>query len=172
MKTCLIPLVMAASLLVGCNKSVEQASQDFNQLPPAVQDTVRAHAPDAEIASVDRRTENGLEVFEIQFRDSDRNPPIVVGADGRMLGSDTTAKPPGAIEKLFTPTGAVGTKFSALPIEVQQAIQRHAPNAEISDISRREDDGRVVYEIQFRDDGQNPPLHVGEDGTLLHETPR
>jgi uncharacterized membrane protein YkoI len=169
MKTYLIPLVAAASLLAGCNRSIETASQDFNSLPPAVQKAIRAEAPNGEIAHISQKTENGLSAYEIEFREPGSNPKLVVSADGHVLSSDRTSKPAGTIEKVLTPTGAVGTKFSALPEAAQKAIQAHAPNAEIADISRHERNGRVIYEVEFKDQGQNPSLQVAEDGTLVQE---
>jgi hypothetical protein len=168
MKTYLVPLVLAASLLAGCERrSVESASQEFNQLPPAVQTTVRAQAPDAEIVNVNQRTENGMTIYEIEFRDSDAHPNIVVGADGRLLSTTSTEGGPGAIRRMLTPTGAVGTQFSALPLDVQKAIQSRAPDAPITNISRHEEDGRVYYEVEFRDSVAHPPLRIAEDGTPL-----
>src|SRR4051812_35060993 len=69
----LITLTAAAAVLVGCEqRNVEKASKDFNQLPAAVQKTVRAQAPDAEIADIDQKTRDGVTVYKIQFRDKDR----------------------------------------------------------------------------------------------------
>src|SRR2546421_8540623 len=118
MKTQFITLLAATGLLVGCNKSVESASQKFNELPPAVQKTVRAQAPNAEIADVSKTTQNGIEVYEVQFNEPGKNPKVVVAADGKLITSDV-ANPPGAIERMLTPTGATGTKLSALPEKAQ-----------------------------------------------------
>jgi len=168
MKIYVVTLFAAAGLLVGCNKSVESASRGFNELPPAVQKTVRAQAPQAEIADVSHKTENGMDVYEIQFREPGKNPKLVVAADGKVLSTDF-AKTPGSVERLLTPTGATGTKFSALPEKVQKTIQSTAPNGEIADISRQEKDGRVFYEVEFREKGKNPTIRVAEDGTLVQE---
>lgn len=168
MKSYLVSIVAAAGLLAGCNKSVETASQKFNELPPAVQKTVRAQAPQAEIADVVQKTENGADVYEIQFREPGRNPKVVVAADGHLLTTDF-AKPAGKIERMLTPTGATGTKFSSLPEAVQKTIQSTAPGAEISNISRHDSDGRVIYEIEFAERGKNPSIRVAEDGTLVQD---
>src|SRR2546422_10161946 len=85
MKTQFITLLAATGLLVGCNKSIENTSQKFNELPPAVQKTVRAQAPNAEIADISKKTENGMDVYELQFHEPSANPKIVVAADGNML---------------------------------------------------------------------------------------
>src|ERR1041385_1387424 len=163
-----ITLLAAAGLATGCNNSVESASKRFNELPPAVQKTVRAQAPQAEIADVSHKTDNGIEVYEIQLREGDRNPRIVVAADGKLVSTDM-ARPAGAVERLLTPTGATGTKFSALPEKVQKTIQSTAPGGQIANISRQEKDGRTIYEIEFQEKGKNPSIRVAEDGTLVQD---
>jgi len=168
MKIYVVTLITAVGLLVGCNQSIEQASQKYNELPPAVQKTVRAQAPNGEIAKVSHKTENGIELYEIEFREPGTNPKIVVASDGKLMSTDM-AKPAGAIERALTPTGAVGTKFSALPEKVQKTIQSHAPATEIVDVSRHETNGRVIYEVEFKDKGKNPTIRVAEDGTLVQD---
>src|SRR6267142_4735003 len=160
-----ITLMAALALVVGCNKSIENASQKFNELPPAVQKTVRAQYPNGEVADATKKTENGMDVYEIQFREPGSNPKLVVATDGRLINSDLT-KPAGAIERALTPTGAVGTKLSALPEKAQITIKAKAPEAEIADISRQEKDGRVIYEVAFKDQGK---MQVADDGTVVQE---
>ena len=63
----------------------------------------------------------------------------------------------------------MGTKFSALPEKAQKAILAHAPETEIADISRHEDNGRVIYEVSFKDTGKNPSIKVADDGTLVQD---
>ena len=168
MKRYAVTLLAAAGLLVGCNRSLESASTKFNELPPAVQKTVRAQAPNGEIANVSSKTDNGMQIYEIEFREPGTNPKILVAADGKLVSTDM-AKPAGAVERLLTPTGAVGTKLSALPEKAQKTIQEKAPNAEIADISRHESNGRVIYEVEFKDKGKNPTMRVAEDGTLVQD---
>jgi uncharacterized membrane protein YkoI len=168
MKTYGITLITALGLLAGCDKGVENASQKFNGLPPAVQKTVRAQYPNGEVADVAKKTENGLDVYEIQFRESGTNPKLVVATDGRLINSDL-AKPAGAIERALTSTGAVGTKLSALPEKAQLTIKANAPDAEVADISRQEKNGRVIYVVAFKDKGKNPTIRVADDGSLVQE---
>lgn len=167
MKKYIITLVAVSSLglLVGCNQSVKTASQEFNELPPAVQKTVRAQAPNAEIVSVTQKTVNGGAAYQVEFHsDQGTNPKVLVAANGDLLGSDLS-HPAGAIQKFLTPTGALGTPFSALPLAVQKTIQEQAPHAQISSITRHDENGRTVYEVNFS--GQNPSIQVAQDGTLV-----
>jgi uncharacterized membrane protein YkoI len=169
MKTYLIALSAASLLLAGCNQNVGTASREFNELPPAVQKTVRAHSPDGEIASVDTKEINGQTAYEIKFAGEGKNPAILVAADGRMLQSDTTKGAPGMVDRVLTGRGAVGTQLSALPKPVQETVQKRAPNAPIEDISRNEEDGRVIYTIEFKEKGANPTMRVAEDGTFIDQ---
>jgi uncharacterized membrane protein YkoI len=168
MKKYLVTVIAAAGLLTACNRSIESASKDFNELPPAVQKTVRAQAPNGEIAHVNHRTDNGMDVYDIEFREPGSNPKISVARDGKLVSTDM-ARPAGPVERALTPTGAVGTKFSALPEKVQKTIQTSAPPNEIADISRHESNGRVIYEVEFKDKGKNPTIRVAEDGTLVQD---
>ncbi len=171
MKTYQIALIAAGALaLAGCNSSVEQTSKNFNELPPAVQKTARAQAPNAEITGVSKTTRDGGDAYEITFRaeGNSSNPKVVIGADGHLISSDLP-HPAGAIEKALTPTGATGTPFSALPLPVQKTIKSRAPNAAIASISRHDDNGRAIYEIEFQDKGANPTMRVAEDGTLVQD---
>ncbi len=159
-------VLASAGLLAGCNQSVENASNKFNELPPAVQKTARAQAPNDEIVSVSKTTENGVDAYKIEYREGDKTPQVLISADGRLISSDFP-KQPGTIGRLLTPTGAAGTPLSSLPLQVQQTIKAHAPNAPIASISRHDDNGRTIYEVEFQDSGKNPSIKVAEDGTLV-----
>jgi len=168
MKKQVVTLLAAAGLLAGCSQSVETASQKFNELPPAVQKTARAQAPNGEIVAVSQHNENGMQTYEIKFHGDQSNPKILVASDGKLLSSEMP-NPAGKVERFLTPTGATGTQFSALPEVVQKTIQSKAPNAQIADISRHEDNGRIYYKVEFRNSDANPPIEVAEDGTLIQK---
>src|SRR5579883_63620 len=167
MKKHVITLLAASALLAGCNQSVETASQKFNELPSAVQKTVRAQAPNAEIANVSQKNENGSQVYQVEFRNENgSNSKVLVAADGTLVGSDLP-RSAGTIERALTPTGAVGTPLSALPEPAQKTIKAQAPDAPIAKITRHSENGRTIYEVEFRDQGKNPTIKVAEDGQLV-----
>jgi uncharacterized membrane protein YkoI len=149
MKKVVISLLAAAGLLaVGCNnQSLESASSDFNSLPPAVQKTIRAQAPNGEIAGVSRTTTNGMNAYKVKFRMEGSTPTIIVAENGTLLSSELPHQ-----------AGAA-----------QKTIKEKAPNAQIADISRHEQNGRVIYEVEFKDSGKNPSIKVAEDGTLVQD---
>jgi uncharacterized membrane protein YkoI len=166
-------MTMAAAFLVGCEqRNVEKASKDFNQLPAAVQKTVRAQAPDAEIAGVDQKNRDGVTVYQIEFRDKQRHPAMEVAADGTLMRYEA-GKPasgaPGTIEGKTKGAAAssVQNQLSALPMSVQKVIQVNAPRAEVTDIRRKEENGRVFYEIEYAGKDRKPTLQVDENGHIL-----
>lgn len=61
----------------------------------------------------------------------------------------------------------IGTEFSELPTAVQRTIKAQASNAKIDDIDKETRSGRTVYEITFAEPGNNPKLHVAENGTIV-----
>jgi uncharacterized membrane protein YkoI len=169
MKAYLVTMVAASGLLFwGCSRSVESASQEFNELPPVVQKTVRAQAPNAEIADITHSNRDGMDVYEVEFKEPGANPKVIVAADGKLLNTDMP-KATGPVQRLLTPTGATGTKLSALPEAAQKTIQTKAPNKPITDVSRHEKDGRVMYEVEFNDGGNRSIMEVAEDGTVVKE---
>ena len=170
----MVTFLAAAGLVAGCNQSVESNSQSFNALPTAVQKSVRSQSPNGEITSVSKTTENGMDAYKVQIHNPANNndSTMVVAMDGKVLSSDMPNDQNGivaGVKKALTPTGAVGTQFSALPESVQKTIQAHAPMSEISDIERHSDNGRTIYEVQFKDSGKNPSIQVADDGTLVQD---
>jgi len=172
MKKYLITLT-AAAFLVGCDqRNVEKASSEFNQLPAAVQKTVRAQAPNAEIADVEQKTRDGLTIYQIQFRDKERHPAMEVAADGMLMRYEAgTAAMGRAGADEGRAKGSAGSslqnQLSALPLGVQKAIEANAPKAEVVDIRRKEENGRAFYEIEYAGKDRKPVLHVAADGHIL-----
>ncbi len=174
MKRQLLSLIAATGLLAGCTqKSVENASEEFNQLPLAVQKTLRAQAPDAEVADVKKDVRNGREVYAIHFRDKQRNPAMEIAADGTLVkfeaGEAALGRPgePGGELKGRMPS-TLENDYSALPVGVQKAIHANAPRAAVTDIRRKEDNGRVIYEIEYAGNKDHKPvLRIGADGHIL-----
>jgi hypothetical protein len=188
MRRCIGEYFAAVVLLAGCGRNLESASERFNELPVAVQKTVRAEAPNGEIQSVSHSARDGANLYTIEFLENGRRDKMVVAANGYLLsdkernreGVNNTALPTGPVGEVsrgsapivnnntaLTPTGAVGTPFSALPLAAQQTIEAQAPGMQIARITRHEEMGRIIYSVEFTDKGKNPTLRVAEDGALV-----
>jgi uncharacterized membrane protein YkoI len=177
----LFGVIAVAALLAGCSDNqfgrssgpkaddVKVASQ-FNELPPAVQKTVKEQAPNGVIDKISTETKDGRLTYKIKFQDEGLNPALWVTADGNVLKSDISR------DKAFGATGAGSEtssgsarnlKFTELPAAVQKTVREQEPTAAISDIDKRTKDGQVVYEISFKEKGVNPKITVAADGTLI-----
>jgi hypothetical protein len=55
----------------------------------------------------------------------------------------------------------LGLRATALTIKTQ------SPDAPIANISRKEVNGRTIYEVEFKEPGKNPTILVAEDGTIV-----
>lgn len=111
-----------------------------------------------------------MDAYKVELMDQGKNSTMIVADDGRVLSSDMPIKQDGIVQgvkKALTPTGAVGTQFSALPENVQKTILAHAPQTEISNITREQDNGRTIYDVSFKDSTANPDIKVADDGTLV-----
>jgi hypothetical protein len=161
----------AAAVVIGCSRAnVEQASQEFNRLPPAVQQTVRSQAPQAEIADIRRFNRQDRDIFRIEFRDAQRYPPMEIAADGMIVkyeaGTEALGRPMPNVD-VQRGSGAKENELSALPTGVQEAIRENAPKAQVESIRRSEENGRVVYDVEYVGNQPRPVLRVTADGTVL-----
>ena len=171
MKKRIVSCACAAFLVAGCNQtSVEQASREFNQLPDVVRQVVRSTAPDAEIAGVEKQTFQNRTIYRVKFRDPQRHPAMDVAADGMIVkyqaGTAALGRSGPPVEVQHG-GGAKDDSLSALPMGVRMAIEEHAPKAQVADIHRIEQNGRVVYEVEYAGKEPRPVLHVAMDGTVL-----
>ena len=167
MKT-FVAVIVSATLIAGCSQQVQKTSAEFNKLPPSVQKAVKSHAPRAEIANVNETRRDGMTVYEVEFADPGANPKMVFAADGTILRDDTAAL--GAAGKASMEvkgSASAKSQLSALPEPVRKTIQARVGNAEIAGVSKKDDNGRVIYEIEFKDAGKNPTMKVAADGTIV-----
>lgn len=134
---------------------------EFNELPAAVQKAIKSHAANAKIEDIDKERRTGRVIYEVEFSEPGKNPKLHVAEDGTIVDAA------GLRETAEATKSRLGTEFNELPAAVQKAIKEKAPNAQIDDIDKERRTGRVVYEVQFAEPGQNPKLHIAEDGTVL-----
>src|SRR5688572_19942613 len=98
MKKQIVCILASIGLMVGCATKEEQYAgsgsapdmgTEFTDLPAAVQATVKAHAPDAQIDDIDKETRSGQVVYEITFSEPGDNPKMHVAADGTIIKSES-----------------------------------------------------------------------------------
>jgi Neuraminidase (sialidase) len=141
----------------------------FSQLPPAVQNSVRAEAGMAEIADISRDTGEGDTIYQIRFRNADVYPPLYVASDGSVLTSNMTVAVGATVDTIAASTGssASGIKMDDLPSNVVETIRHQAPTAEVASLTRLTSEGEVFYSVTFKDPARHPKLLVRDSGKLV-----
>lgn len=143
----------------------------LEDVPPAVRKTIEQQAAGRKVADIDRETWDGKTVFEVEFAQTGRNEQIHVSEDGRIVKHE--GKEPARTTTANTLKGPmIGTRFSDTPPAVQATIQREANGAEIADIDKERREGRVLYEVEFKNPGRNIEIHVAEDGSIVQDSRR
>lgn len=138
----------------------------FNELPAAVQNTVRAQAGNAPIEDVDVTRKDGQTTYEVAFKREGQNVELAVDPQGKVLRGGQALAQSQARVPLAAATKAT---FNAVPAAVQNTLRKYAQGAEIEDIDTGTLQGRTVYEAAFKQGGRNIELRVAEDGTLIRD---
>lgn len=64
-------------------------------------------------------------------------------------------------------TGGTKVQFGELPANVQNAVKAQAGSSKIEDVDKGTLNGRTVYEVAFKVNGQHTELRVADDGSVL-----
>jgi hypothetical protein len=64
-----------------------------------------------------------------------------------------------------------GTTINDLPQPVKNTLKEKAPTAEIADIDRQSQGGRMIYRITFAEPGKNPTMYISQDGSIVQNMP-
>lgn len=140
----------------------------FEQLPEAVQKSVRVHAGAAPIEDIDREIRNGRVTYEVAYKKNGQHTELLVLEDGSVVVGDA-AQPPGAAaaNEPKQLSDATKVELDEVPEQVRQTIQLHAGSSRIEDIDKGKLDGRTVYQAAFKQNGQHTELRVAENGEVL-----
>jgi len=60
-----------------------------------------------------------------------------------------------------------GNTTKKLPPPGQKTLKERTPNAEVADIDKQTQGGRVVYRITFSEPNRNPTMYIAEDGSIV-----
>ncbi len=148
----------------------------LNELPEPVQKAIENSGETSPVKKITLHQADGKTVYEVELeKDNAPNPRLRIAADGTILPTNTV--PPGGIVPTspIVPDGtmivppAPPLRLEDLPAPVQETVRKQAGEREIADIDHESWKGRSVYEVEFRQPGMNPQIHVAEDGTLLQD---
>jgi len=142
----------------------------IEDLPAAVQKTVRDQAAGANVADIDREDRTGRTIYEVEFETAGVNREIHVAADGTLLTEEQASTQLGYdrdADRTRVREKENNMKFTDLPAAVQATVKQQGSENQIADIDSYRRNGKLVYEVEFRREGPNREIHVGEDGKLM-----
>lgn len=128
-------------------------------VPSAVQKTIKEQQAGREVEDIDKETWNGQTVYEVEFREQGPNRRVHIAGDGSLV-----------VDKDRKAGAYYGTQLAETPAAVQAAVKRVVSSAVIEDVDRETRDGRVVYDIEVKQEGLNRHLKIAEDGTLVADS--
>jgi hypothetical protein len=171
-------LAFGLILSTGCSKkeTEEQAETQETEepeaiepgfdLPPAVLGAIETNVPDAEIDSVEESVENGINLYDIEFK-ADRGE-IEVAEDGTVIEVVTIITvedlPEAAAQAILT--AAEGATIVRLEKgEIRSEIKMEGEQGTIVNI----DPPRYAYEAELKKDDQTGEITVDADGNIVEE---
>lgn len=163
----LLPLVMAVGLVGGVAVSAEE-QVSLEDLPGSVRSTIEEYAAGGQIVEVEQEVEDGVIVYEADILKDGVEIEVRVAADGRFLGyeqeegeDDNDDDDEGEDEDEESVT------WDQLPPAVQKTLNSMLQEAQPSALVRGDEDGFLVYEAEYEQDGRKRELKVTEQGEVL-----
>jgi hypothetical protein len=74
-------------------------------------------------------------------------------------------------KNVLTGGPVTGTTIKDLPQPVKNTLKEKVPSAEIADIDKQAQGGRVIYRITFAEPARNPTMYISQDGSIVQNMP-
>jgi uncharacterized membrane protein YkoI len=146
----------------------------LSNLPAAVQRTIREHAKGGEIEQIERSSDDGKVVYEVEVEGAHGDFEFMVGADGAYLGEDHEEAdddngdgPRNGGDEDADEEHAEVIKLTDAPNAVRNAFSRLSGGAAASKVERITDEEVTKYEIEFAANGGTASLTLADTGDLL-----
>jgi len=133
-------------------------SATINALPVPVQKTLEEQRAGRIVADIDKETWNGQTVYEVEFQDKGPNSRIHIASDGSLVMNKQAR------------ASYLGMQLSETPKPIQDTVKGMVGDAEIADVDVKTKEGKVVYNVEIRQEGLNRHLQIAENGALLRDS--
>jgi len=126
---------------------------ELADLPSAVQETVKRELGSARVDEIERDTEDGKVVYNIDAETADgRDIELEVAEDGALLGKKEEVR------------------LADVPAAVRATIERELDGISLDGIELQTEKGTIQYQAEAKTaDGRDIELELAEDGTLLEK---
>ena len=161
--------VVCLALCIGAVATKQALDQEKNvtidEIPSVVKATILAEANGATIQEIEMETEDGKTIYEADVIIDGQEVEIVVAPDGTLIGKKTE----GDDDEGDDDEDEIEEEISLdqVPEAVKATMLKEADGAQIEDVVKETEDGKVVYEAEFEVDGQDIEIEVAPNGKLL-----
>ena len=152
-----------------------------DQLPGAVQETLRTYAAGSPVVGVNRGIVQGKTMFDATIDRNGQKLDLRIAADGSLIRDAVndrflaetghmTRQMLAATAPARTPlSNPVSVSFNQLPLPVLSTLQSFAGADFVEHIDRGIVGGQTQYEALFRHGADEIPLRIAQDGTLVND---
>ena len=158
MKTIRIRLTTLALVGSAALISVNAEKVRFEELPTGIKDKIRVQSGAAEIEDVDRQTKAGKTTYEVAFKKNGQHTEMHFDEKGDLLNSSGTP----ALESRKL-------SYQELPDAVRKVVDDRIQNGQVNDVDRQVKDGKITYEVGFKQNGQQQELVISQDGRIIND---
>ncbi|MCX6566993.1 MAG: PepSY-like domain-containing protein [Candidatus Aminicenantes bacterium] len=142
-------LTLALTGMAAAQDNTKTEPVNIKILPPAVLQAFKASYPDAVIKGVDKETENGVTLYEVESVDGKINRDLLYTADGKAV----------EIEESIAPEN--------LPAPVKQTLDKEYPGAKILKAEILTKNGIKAYELSLQIKGKTSSVTIDSEGKTV-----
>jgi len=156
----------------------KEEEMTLEQLPAAVRATVDKETQGATILELEKDTEDGKVLYDVEFKIGDTVKEISVAPDGSIVKDEEEDEDEdGEKEDSEDEEGddddeeenEQPVKIEELPAAVKATFDKESSGAALEELEMETEDGKVVYEAEVKLDGKDYEICVAADGTLLEK---
>lgn len=130
---------------------------NWNDVPPAVRQTVRQEKGQAQVLQYNKSTANGSTVYHFVFDKGGQRESLDVSENGSLVR-----------EAIKTNSrGLSKVEWKDVPAAVQKTVRAQKGTAAIERLEKDYVNGKTVYNFSFKKNGQLTSVQIDENGNLL-----
>ena len=120
----------------------------LDETPPAVKETIKAQVGKGSLREINRITEDGETVYEVEMTKGGATRDFTVNASGELFG--------------------LKTLLSETPEAVQKTVRAEVGSGKLLEIEKNTEEGKLVYDVKMDKDGRTRNFTVSDGGDLIN----
>ncbi len=152
MKAFIVMLAVAGAVVAQPAWAQDEGTEKpvtLQQLPPAVQEAVKAHSKGATVRGFSMEVKDGRTLYEAEMRLNGRTRDLTFDAKGTIVSDEQQ------------------TSLSEIPAAARAAIQKAATGGKLTLVEKVMEGGSTFYEGHITKAGKEIEIKVAADGTAV-----